>query len=126
MALGWLVTRIGSRVLLAEAPWDGMAPGVARSLGIALRDARRPAHPTSGDAGIRLCHPPRVAGPTAGHVAVIPGPDSDDLLWYQASGLADEALLAVRFPAPAYGAVGRRRTCSTRDGLTPPSRTICR
>lgn len=101
LALGWLGTRTGSRVLLAEAPWDGMALGVAMTLGITLRDARRPDHPPSGDAGIRLCHPPREAGPTAGHVAVILGPDSDDLLWYQASGMAEEALLAVRFPAPA-------------------------
>lgn len=92
---------------MAPPPWDAMALGVADTLGILLADAREEDVAARSNVHVRLCHPPVEAGPTADHVAVLLGPGADALLWHQASGMALETLLAVRFP---HGAEGNRRT----------------
>lgn len=92
---------------MAPPPWDTLALGVAETLGITMGDARGEAPMAQPRRCIWLYHPPAEAGPTADHVAVLMGPGAEALLWHQASGMALETLLAVRFP---HGAEGSRRT----------------
>lgn len=96
-ALGWLGGRTGRCVLLACPPWDDHVLTLAEQAGLVLHDARHGRRGAKGS--IVLRHPPRLPGPVAEHVAVMLGPEDDDLLLQQASGMALVDLYAVRFPS---------------------------